>query len=119
MRTLTHPARADLSLSAVLDALSDPTRLRIVQVLVTAGERACGELGVPLAKATLSHHLRVLREAGVIAMRDQGTQRLNSLRRADLDARFPGLLDAVLQAAATAPPDPRQPPLVDAAAGPR
>ncbi len=111
MRPLTHPATADLALSAVLYALSDPTRLRIVQQLASAGERACGELSIPLAKATLSHHLRVLREAGVISMRDQGTQRRNSLRRADLDVRFPGLLDAVLQAAATAPiapPDPGQ-----------
>ncbi|MGE0543814.1 MAG: ArsR/SmtB family transcription factor [Dehalococcoidia bacterium] len=98
MRTLQHPVIADLSLPAVLYALSDPVRLQIVQSLARSGERACGSFGIPLAKATLSHHFKVLRETGVIAMRAVGTQRLCSLRHADLDARFPGLLDAVLRA---------------------
>ena len=99
MRPLSHPSQADLSLPTVLAALSDPVRLRIVQQLATGEERACGMFGIPLAKATLSHHFRVLRDAGVIAMRPSGTQHLSSLRRTDLDARFPGLLDAVLSAA--------------------
>ena len=98
MRSLFHLNRADLSLPTVLYALSDPVRLRIVQMLATGEERACGTFGLPLAKATISHHFKVLREAGVIAMRPVGTQHLSSLRRADLDARFPGLLDAVLGA---------------------
>ena len=98
MRSLFHRDRADLSLPTVLYALSDPVRLRIVRTLATGEERACSSFGLPLAKATISHHFRVLREAGVIAMRPVGTQHLSSLRRADLDARFPGLLDAVLGA---------------------
>src|SRR5687767_14091797 len=106
MRTPFQPARADLALATVLYALSDPVRLHIVQELTAAGERSCGMLGVPLAKATLSHHLKVLREAGIIAMRCEGTLRFNSVRRADLDARFPGLLDAVLGATAAAAHDP-------------
>jgi len=99
MRTPYHPTRADLSLPAVLYALSDPTRLAIVRMLAAAGERSCGGFGLPLPKPTLSHHFKVLREAGLIEIRLEGTQRRNSLRRADLDARFPGLLDAVLCAA--------------------
>ena len=98
MRDPYHPARADLSLPAVLYALSDPVRLRIVRTLASEGERACGTFALPLAKATVSHHIKVLREAGLITCRREGTQTLNTLRRADLDARFPGLLDAVLGA---------------------
>ena len=104
MRELFHPAREELSLPAVLYALSDPIRLRIVRVLAANGERACGTFGLPIAKATVSHHFKVLRETGLIQMRREGTQTLSTLRRADLDARFPGLLDAVLQAATAASP---------------
>lgn len=96
-----HPPREDLELSAVLHALSDPQRLRIVRCLSQEVDRprACGSFGLQLAKSTLTHHFRVLREAGVIAQCADRTARLNSLRRDDLDARFPGLLDAVLAAA--------------------
>jgi DNA-binding transcriptional ArsR family regulator len=103
MRDVYHPPREQLSLSAVLYALSDPIRLRIVQLIDANGEQACGTFALPLAKPTLSHHLKTLREAGVIQIRLEGTQRLNSLRRADLDNRFPGLLDAVLHASAAQP----------------
>jgi len=102
MRDTYHPRRDDLSLPTVLNALSDPIRLRIVQVLADGAERACGAFRLPVAKNTGSHHLKVLRESGVIAVRAEGTLRLSSLRRADLDARFPGLLDAVVQAAQSA-----------------
>jgi DNA-binding transcriptional ArsR family regulator len=100
-RTLEHPPREDLRMEDVLHALSDPARLRIVAALAAEGERPCGTLGRDLAKSTMTHHFRVLRESGVIAQRDEGTARLTSLRREDLDARFPGLLDAVLAGAAT------------------
>ena len=58
----------------------------------------CKSIDLPVVKSTCTHHFRVLREAGVIRQRHEGTSRLNSLRRADLDTRFPGLLDAVLGA---------------------
>lgn len=103
MRDVYHPPCDELSLPAVLYALSDPIRLRIVQLIAANGEQACSTIGLPLPKPTLSHHLKVLREAGVIQIRQDGTQRLNSLRRADLDCRFPGLLDAVLLASALMP----------------
>src|SRR3954452_14629357 len=94
-----QPTIGELELPAVLHALSDPIRLRIVRDLSDAGACNCGSFAVPVAKSTLSHHLRVLREAGVTLTEPNGTQRVVSLRRADLDSRFPGLLDAVLGAA--------------------
>ena len=94
-----HPARGELQLGAVLHALSDPVRLRIVATLAADGARTCGSFGLPVTKSTCTHHFRVLREAGVISQRPEGTTRVNSLRRDDLEARFPGLLDTVLDAA--------------------
>ncbi len=99
---LCHPARAEIELAAVLHALSDPMRLRIVVALAFEDKRTCGSFKLPVTKSTCTHHFRVLREAGVIRQRVEGTTRLNSLRREDLDGRFPGLLDSVLQAAAGA-----------------
>lgn len=93
------PPREELALAAVLDALADPVRLAIVRELAVLTECSCGSLALPVAESTRSHHLRTLREAGVTRTRVAGTQRLVSLRRDDLDARFPGLLDAVVSAA--------------------
>jgi DNA-binding transcriptional ArsR family regulator len=91
-----HPPREEIELTAVLQALSDPVRLTIVIALAGHPELSCKEIDLPVVKSTCTHHFRVLREAGVIRQRQQGTSRLNSLRREDLDACFPGLLDAVL-----------------------
>jgi len=94
------PARDELRLVDVLHALSDPVRLQIVGVLDRAdGPVACGDFPVRVTKSTASHHFKVLREAGVLQCRDEGTRRYQTLRRDDLDARFPGLLDAVLRVA--------------------
>jgi DNA-binding transcriptional ArsR family regulator len=100
--TLHHPETDQLELPAVLAALSDPHRLRIVRQLA-GGEQACacGTFDLGVTKSTLTHHFRVLREAGVIRQEAVGTSKLNWLRREDLDARFPGLLDAVLVAERT------------------
>jgi DNA-binding transcriptional ArsR family regulator len=95
MRMLAHPARMDIELTAVFHALSDPVRLAIVTGLLDGGEESTGALAVPIHKSSLSHHLKILREAGVTFTRIQGTHRFLSLRREDLEARFPGLLDAV------------------------
>lgn len=91
----------ELDLAAVLHALSDPMRLRIVAQLADGREHACGSFELPVAKSTSSHHFRVLRETGLIATRDEGKNRFNSLRSEQLEARFPGLLDAVLRAHAS------------------
>jgi DNA-binding transcriptional ArsR family regulator len=97
--TTHHPAQSELDLPAVLHALSDPQRLAIVRSLAEEypTPRRCGTFGLSVSKSTLTHHFRVLREAGVIEQQQDGTARLNSLRREDLDQRFPGLLDAILE----------------------
>ncbi|WP_240677690.1 ArsR/SmtB family transcription factor [Actinacidiphila soli] len=92
----THPD--DVPVQAALAALADPVRLRLVRELARAAdwERACGTFDVPVGKAALSHHFAVLRSSGLIEQRDLGARRVNRLRRAEFDARFPGLLDLVL-----------------------
>lgn len=85
------------TLSDVLYALSDPVRLRIVNQLAEEGELSCGTFGIRMPKSSLSHHFKVLRDAGVIGTRGEGVRRINYLRRAELDAAYPGLLDAVLR----------------------
>jgi DNA-binding transcriptional ArsR family regulator len=96
---LAHPATQEIELAAVLHALSDPMRLQIVAALAAGEERTCKSFELPVVKSTCTHHFRVLRESGVIRQRLKGTTRMNSLRREDLDTRFPGLLDSVLRAA--------------------
>ncbi len=99
---IVHPDREQLELGAVLHALSDPVRLKIVAELARGEvECTCGSFELPVTKSTCTHHFKVLRDAGVIRQRQQGTTRLNTLRRPDLDARFPGLLDTILHAART------------------
>ncbi|HJV89680.1 MAG TPA: helix-turn-helix domain-containing protein [Holophagaceae bacterium] len=99
MRALHHPKRDQIQLTAVLYALSDPTRMEVVRRLAQEGERACGTFDLPATKATLSHHFKVLREAGLTLTRVEGVYRFISLRKEDLEARFPGLLQSVLKAA--------------------
>ena len=94
-----HPDLADVDLPSLLHALSDPVRLEIVRTLAELNECACGAIELPVSKATASHHFKVLRQAGVIAQHDIGTRRLSSLRREELEQRFPGLLESVLRAA--------------------
>ncbi|SFC69816.1 ArsR/SmtB family transcription factor [Streptomyces aidingensis] len=99
MRNARHPERNEIEVLSVMGALSDPIRVGLVRVLADGRERGWGELRAPVAKSTLSHHLRVLRDAGVTRTRQEGTRCFVELRRDDLDARFPGLLAAVLTAA--------------------
>ena len=99
---LTHPTTDEIELSAVLHALADPVRLSMVNWIAAdqaADAPACCAFDAKVTKSTCTHHFRVLREAGVIRQEKQGTRRLNSLRREDLESRFPGLLDSVLAAA--------------------
>jgi len=105
MSRFIHPDLKDVPLESALHALSDPTRLAIVRALDAdlagnADGLACN-CAAPgeLPRATISNHFNVLRGAGLIESRKRGTMVINRLRRAEIDARFPGLLDAVLNAA--------------------
>ncbi len=98
--SLEVPTREELELTNVLHALSDPMRLHLVAVLAASpGPCACNSIELPVTKSTRSHHFKVLREAGLIEQEIVGRTKMTSLRRDDLDARFPGLLASVLKAA--------------------
>ncbi len=96
---IDEPELEAVSLAAMMAALSDPVRVAIVRELDVRGEASCGACEVGVSKATRSHHFKVLREAGLTHTRAEGTHRYVSLRREDVDARFPGLLGAILAAA--------------------
>src|SRR4051812_9590306 len=97
---ITHPDVSALDLATIMRTVGDPVRLDIVRLLADGREHLCGELSSALAipASTGSYHLKLLREAGVTRSRADGTQRLISLRREDLESRFPGLV-AVLTSA--------------------
>jgi DNA-binding transcriptional ArsR family regulator len=89
----------ETELTAVLQALGDPARLEIVRALADRDEIACGAFDLGLAPSTMSHHLQVLRDAGLVETHRDGHRKLNVLRRDELDERIPGLLASVLAAA--------------------
>lgn len=93
-----------MDLATVLSALADPVRLKIVAELARSGGIACGQFDVPVGMSTLSHHLRVLREAGVLRVTPQGSYRTHELRREEMERRFPGVLDSVMRAIGSDPP---------------
>lgn len=98
-RTVDHPDLAQVSLQQILEALVDPVRRLVVSQLAERGEdMSCGTFEAPVAMSTLTHHFKVLREAGVIRQYYAGTMKMNTLRIDEVDARFPGLLPAVLAA---------------------
>ena len=98
--TSTTQAPASLEVIPVLQALADPVRLDLIRQLSESDAPiACGRFDTTVAKSTLSHHFRILREAGVIATHREGGQALNVLRTKELEAAFPGLLRAILPGA--------------------
>ncbi len=96
MRALYHPTPEQFTLEGVFHALSDPLRLAVVLRLSEVQEATCGELDCGRPKSSMSHHFRILREAGLVSTRNAGSVLQNALRRAELDERFPGLLTAIL-----------------------
>ena len=99
MTPIDPPPPESLNLSSVLDALADPIRRRILVRLAAHAETACGGFNDCAPKTNLSYHFAKLREAGLIQTRQEGTRRFISLRRKEMEERFPGLLDSVLSAA--------------------
>jgi DNA-binding transcriptional ArsR family regulator len=107
-----EPAAADFQLTRILAALADPNRLAAVRFVANNGESWCSQVMelalLPMTKSTFSHHLRILREAGVVTKRIEGARGYMRLRKADLDSRFPGLIDSIVSADAVGtPPRPR------------
>jgi DNA-binding transcriptional ArsR family regulator len=102
MDDVVEPTAEDLQLPRVLAALAEPNRLATVRYVARIGEACCGEViaeaGLAMTKSTFSHHLRILREAGVLTKRIQGTKGFTKLRKDDLDRRFPGLIDVIIDA---------------------
>jgi DNA-binding transcriptional ArsR family regulator len=97
MKEYFHPAMRAITLPMVMQALADPCRMAIVRELLRAKDRAlaCNEVPLEVSKATRSHHFEALREAGLISTKVEGTKCMTSLRRAELETRFPGLLELV------------------------
>src|SRR5260370_26603116 len=97
-----EPAPAAAPLTRIRAARDDPQRLATVRYVACNGESWCGlvmqEAGLAMSKSTFSHHLRILREAGVLTKRVAGAKGYTRLRKDDLDSRFPGLMDALLDA---------------------
>src|SRR4051812_13143383 len=91
MRTLHHPRIDEIALPDVLHALSDPVRLQIVRALADREEQSCSSVEASVSKSTLSHHFKVLREAGVTQTRVNRTHRLLSLRRGEVGGGLPRL----------------------------
>lgn len=90
-----HPSVDEMRLGPILTALSDPLRRRVISELACDEddpERTCASFGLPVSKASLTHHFKVLREAGLIRQVDHGNRKGTTLRRLDLNRRFPGLL---------------------------
>ncbi|MER7844987.1 metalloregulator ArsR/SmtB family transcription factor [Kitasatospora sp. NPDC096077] len=98
MRDAFHAELATVTLAAAMHGLSDPLRLRIVDLLARQGETECSVIynALGISKSNASHHFRVLRECGLILRTHQGQQQSARLRAEEFDERFPGLLRAVL-----------------------
>jgi DNA-binding transcriptional ArsR family regulator len=98
MRPLVHPTREDITLQGVLHALADPVRRAIFRRLALIGAGSCVSCAPPdLPKSTLSHHIRVLRDVGLVRSEKRGTEVANMARLEDIEARFPGLIPLILR----------------------
>lgn len=95
-RAYEHPEAGEIMIPRVMFALSEPLRLSMVQMLAERGEVDSIELGPDLPRSTLTHHTSLLRESGVVLVRAEGRKCMIQLRRDDLEIRFPGLIDTVL-----------------------
>lgn len=103
-RPFHHPAAKDISIDGLLHALSDPTRRDIVAKLMSCEGMSCAKACVDLPPSTISFHHKLLRDAGLIRSEKVGVEVINSLRKADIDKRFPGLLEAIFRSHKPAKP---------------
>jgi DNA-binding transcriptional ArsR family regulator len=91
-----QPVYEEMTLLKMLDALSDEVRLEIVLKLAVNGEVSRKSFGFTMHKSSLSHHVKVLKEARMITSRRVGKDWVYSLRTEDVEAQFPGVLKAVV-----------------------
>lgn len=100
---LPHPDADQISLPNVLTTLGDQTRLAIIGHLARCEPdgMTCGQFTELASKTSISYHVQKLREAGIVTVRPEGTRRRVTLRRGDLDSRFPGFLDSIIRSAGT------------------
>ena len=98
MREKKHPKIEDIELTDIMYALSDPARVEIVRTIAKA-KRAltCTELNANRPKSSMSHHFKILRDCGVLETQIDGKEHLNTLRTAEVEKRFPGILKAILK----------------------
>jgi DNA-binding transcriptional ArsR family regulator len=98
MTQFVHPTLKQITLPGVLGALADPTRLLIVKTLLEQDGclSCCKSVKCSMPKSTISHHFRILREAGLVRTTKKGVENLNTVRVDDINGKFPGLLDSVL-----------------------
>lgn len=98
MRSIKHPPIEQIELTDIMYALSDPARLEIIRCLKNEGRAmTCGELDLGRAKSSMSHHFKILRSAGLVLTEIEGKEHMNSLRLAELEKKFPGLLKTILK----------------------
>ena len=98
MKNLNHLSKEDISLLAILYALSEPLRFSIIEQLAKGEELTCGGFKLPFSKgkSTMTHHFKVLRDAGLIYTRVDGREHYTSLRRQDIEEKYPYLLDTLI-----------------------
>ena len=100
MVRFVHPSKDDITLSGILAALSDPVRVRILKSLLEKeGCMSCCQASPcpKIAKSTLSNHFRILRESGLIRMKKEGVENHSTVRIAEINDKFPGLLKTILK----------------------
>lgn len=99
---LPHPDADQITLPNVLAALGDATRLAIIGQLsrCEGAGMTCGQFTDLASKTSITYHVSKLREAGVVNVTPEGTRRRVTLRRDDLDHRFPGFLDSIIASTA-------------------
>lgn len=98
MRQIKHPKLEQIELTDLMYALSDPARLEIVKALSCGSKtQTCSELNCDRPKSSMSHHFKILRESGLLETQIEGKEHKNSLRTAELEKKFPGLMKSILK----------------------
>jgi ArsR family transcriptional regulator, arsenate/arsenite/antimonite-responsive transcriptional repressor len=74
----------DRELIRALKAIADPTRFRMLQEIAEAGELSCGDVAdrFDVSQPTISHHLKILLDAGLLVQRTEGKHHYTSVDRA-------------------------------------